>query len=146
MALAYAPLAVVRQTFHIFEAASDPRLTTIFQYFEQTWIRSIQPRMWNVHGVAIKTNNDCEGWHNRFQNLVDKHRPNIWRLLDCILQEQNATEIMKQQILAGQVVTSRNTRYKKIHLRLKRLLRRYRRGNLTLTNYITGVSHNLAAF
>ena len=99
-----------------------------------------------LNSVPIKTNNDCEGWHNRFKNIVDKHRPNIWRLLNSLLQEQSATEIMKQQILAGHVVTSRNRIYKKIHRRLERLLRRYRRGHLTLTNYITGVSYNLARF
>jgi hypothetical protein len=146
MALAFAPLPLVRNTFDIMEVNADPRLAPLFAYFRQQWIVNIPPRMWNVYKVNTRTNNDLEGWHLRFANIVSRHRPNLWHLLACLQQEQVATEIILQQVAAGQNVQSKNNRYKKIHKQLKVLLRRYRRGQLSLSKYITGVSHNLAAF
>jgi hypothetical protein len=148
MALAFAPLPIVRQTFHILETmpSNDLRVAPIYQYFRQQWIMSIPPKMWNVYKVNIRTNNHLEGWHNRFANLVSRHRPNIWRLLACIQQEQSATEITIQQIISGQQVQKKVKRYEKIQRNLKRLLRRYRRGTIDVVHYITGVSHNLAQF
>jgi hypothetical protein len=146
MALAYAPLALVRQTFHIFEQSSDPRLAPLFQYFRLQWIINVPPAMWNVYNRQTRTNNDLEGWHNRFTNMVGRHRPNLWRLLACLQEEQAATEVAVQQIAAGQQVSAPNRRYKKIHRHIKKLQRRYRHGNLRLTDFITNVSHNLAHF
>jgi hypothetical protein len=146
MALAFAPLAVIRQTFHIIEVGSDARLATLFTYFRAQWIIHVQPRMWNVHNSSHRTNNDLEGWHNRFKNIVARHRPNIWKLLNCLIQEQASTEVIMLQIAAGQNVQQQNSRYKNIHRRMKRLRRRYNRGNITLIQFISGISYNLAEF
>ncbi len=146
MALAFAPLALVRQTFYLLRAASDPRLAPLFDYFNQTWLRAIQPRMWNVFNVDIRTNNNLEGWHSRFQKIVARHRPNLWQLLEAIQHEQAATEVAIQQVAAGRRVHTGNSKYKRITKQLKRLRRDYNRGRLTLTQYITGVSYNLAQY
>jgi uncharacterized protein YbgA (DUF1722 family) len=146
MALAFAPLALVRQTFHILDAASDPRLAPLFHYYNQEWILSIQPRMWNVYQVNTRTNNNLEGWHSRFQKIVARHRPNLWQLLEAMLQEQAATEVALQQVAAGRHVHTGNCKYKRVKKQLKRLLSDYRHGRKTLTQYITGVTYNLAQY
>jgi hypothetical protein len=99
-----------------------------------------------VHGADIRTNNSVEGWHNRFKNVVATHRPNIWRLLLALRQEQAATEVALQQIAAGQRVHKTVATYKNIRKQLRRLLRRFRNGQLTVLQYIDGVHLVVPAF
>lgn len=152
MALAFAPLVIVRQTFHLLEMAADPRLQPLFAYFRQEWIITIPPKMWNVYKLQLRTNNDLEGWHLRFKSIVSRHGPNLWHLLSCIQQEQAATEVVMLQISAGQRVSTQNNKYVKIQGNLDVLLKRYKKSGrngrrpMTATEYITGVSHNLAQY
>jgi hypothetical protein len=146
MALAFAPLAILRHTFMHFNAASDQRPAQLFAYFDNEWMQTIPLALWNVHGADIRTNNDVEGWHNRFRNVVASHRPNIWRLLLALRQEQASTEIVLQQIAAGQRVHKSLPVYKKIRKQLRRLLRGFQSEQLNVLQYIDGVSYNLAQY
>jgi hypothetical protein len=80
MALAFLPLLTVRLTFATLELQADPILHPVFLYFKQQWLSNIPPAMWNVYGCDLRTNNDCEGWHLRFNTAVGTHYPNIWKL------------------------------------------------------------------
>ena len=57
------------------------------------------PRVWNLHenllDVNPRTNNECEGWNNRFRNLVG--HLTIWRLIKTLQKEQALTEILIAQ-------------------------------------------------
>ncbi|KRY02532.1 hypothetical protein T03_16592, partial [Trichinella britovi] len=37
----------------------------LFQYFQQEWLPATKIKLWNVHGVSVRTNNHLEGWHSR---------------------------------------------------------------------------------
>jgi hypothetical protein len=150
MALAFAPLVLVRQTFHILSNAADQALAPLFAYFHTEWILNADapPRMWNVHGQDIRTNNSVEGWHARFKKIVRKRHPNLWELLIELQREQAATEVAVQQITGGQKVNTVKRKYRKIQKQIRKLTRRYRSGNppLSLTRYIQRVSYLLAKY
>jgi hypothetical protein len=38
------------------------------------------PAIWNVHDA--RTNNMCEGWNNKFFNLVGYAHPSLWRVIE----------------------------------------------------------------
>jgi hypothetical protein len=61
MALPFAPLALVRNTFNIFQATALPQLVPLFQYFDDQWLTSTPLAMWNTHTATIRTTNDVEG-------------------------------------------------------------------------------------
>jgi hypothetical protein len=143
MALAFLPVAVVRITFNTLETQANPILQPVFQYFRQQWLTNVKPVMWNTHNEDIRTNNDCEGWHVRFNNAVRRHHPNVWQFLGCLRDEQASVELLDQQIAAGHVARRHNKKYAIVQRRLQRLQRRYTSGVLSATDYITGVSHNL---
>ena len=144
MALAFLPIAIVRLTFSNLEAQSDPLLQPLFQYFRQQWLTAVPTRLWNVSGEDIRTNNDCEGWHVRFNNAINKHHPNIWKFLACLLNEQASVEVVHQQLLAGRRARRHNSKYVSVQKRLRTLKARYDNGRMSAIDYITGVSHNLA--
>jgi len=144
MALGFLPLVVVRLTFATLESMAMNILLPLFQYFRQQWLGKVKPVMWNTHNEDLRTNNDCEGWHVRFNNAIRRHHPNIWQLMNCIREEQASVELLQQQIAAGRAARRCNKKYVSVQRRLQRLQRRYARGALTAIEYITGVSHNLA--
>ena len=107
--MAFHPLLTISLTFASLEIQADPNLQPLFQYFRHEWLTVVPPAMWNVYGECLRTNNGCEGWHLRFNNAVNTHHPNIWRFLQCLLEEQAATELMRQQMISGRI-THRRTK------------------------------------
>jgi hypothetical protein len=143
MALGFAPLPLVRNIYTTMMQQSDPVLAPLFGYFSQQWLTNVRPSMWNVCNEDIRTNNDCEGWHNRLNRLVARHHPNLWHCVNCLIEEQNATDVLRQQLAAGQMVQRNNRKYKQVQARIRCLYDRYMTGNITVIEYITGVSHNI---
>jgi len=49
------------------------------------------PALWNVHQATMddesRTNNQCEGWSNRFTNLVGYLYPSVWTMIDVLKKE-----------------------------------------------------------
>ena len=146
MALGFAPFRRVPTAFVEIETRSPPRLQPLFQYFRQQWLISIRPIMWNVYGESLRTNNDLEGWHRRFNGLVNKHHPNLWHFTTILLTEQAATDVVIQQIAAGQQVQVGNAKYNKLNARIKRLHERYVANSITVMELITGIGHVLHQF
>jgi hypothetical protein len=101
MALAFLPVSIVRLTFNTLERLIDPILAPLFVYFRQQWLTDVPTVTWNVYGEDMRTNNHCEGWHNRFNGVLRQHHPNIWLILRCIQEEQATVEVTRQQLAAG---------------------------------------------
>jgi hypothetical protein len=146
MALAFAPVLVVRQTFSLLQQTSDPTLNNLFAYFSDQWLTRTPLPMWNVYRRQMRTNNDLEGWHSRFAHVVVRHHPNIWLFLSALQEEHDATLVSIHQAIAGHDVRRRYLPYDRIERRLHKLCRRYRHGSIDVIEYITAVSYNLAQF
>ena len=144
MALPFLPVAVIRNTFNLLEATSDGRLAPLFRYFSQQWLVAVPIMMWCVADMDIRTNNALDGWHRRMNGLLGRHHPNIWRCIAILQEEQAASEITIQQLLAGHVVNRRRVAYRESDRRINRLRQRYQTGGVTAIDFITGVAHNLA--
>lgn len=146
MALGFAPPLLVRTTFTQIEAQGPVHLQPLYDYFRQQWLTATPPAMWNVYQSALRTNNDVEGWHNRFSKAVNKHHPNIWHFITCLITEQAMSEVTLQQIAAGQNVRESNKKYVKLNSRINRLRQRFAGGRLNVMEFVTGVSHNMQNF
>lgn len=146
IALAFAPLPLIDATFQTLETTCDPRLTPLFLYFRNEWMRPGFKRVWNVSGLDIRTNNNVEGWHNRFANAIGKHHPNIWEFLLVVQNEQANTEVELQQMAAGGRIVRNKRKYVRVAKAVKTLRRRYRRGHLNTLQFIRGISNQLKRY
>ena len=144
MALAFLPVAVVRLTFNNLRLVADARLVPLFDYYSNQWL-STSVAMWNVYGEDLRTNNDAEGWHLRFSKMSGQRHPNIWNMIAAFQREQTATEVMRQQLALGQSVKRSYKQYDDIQRRIESLKASYDAGTFDAIQYVTGVSHNLAA-
>lgn len=144
MALGFVPVGQIRVTFNMLRQRVEGRLGELFDYFENFWINNMPHQMWNVYGVERRTNNDLEGWHHRFNAAVQKHRPHIFYLIECFQNEQASTEIMLQQIYAGQRVNRPSPRYNAVNVRIAEARRRFNNGEVDVFGYLRAISYNLA--
>jgi hypothetical protein len=143
MALPFARLPLIQPTFQALLANSDQRLAPLFAYFQNAWLQPGLTRIWNMYGVDIRTDNNLEGWHSRFNRGIGKFHPNIWEFLEYVLLEHNSTDVQIQQLRAGAVPNPPDAKYVRIRKNLARLRDRYNMGRLNTEQYITAVSHNL---
>ena len=146
MALAFARHGFLRPTFQALQASADPRLAQLFTYFQNEWLQPGFTSMWCMDGVDIRTNNNLEGWHNRFKNAIGKHHSNIWEFLLAIQTEQASTEVQIYQMGAGMNVGRRNAKYARVTRNIRNLRRRYANGQLNTARFIRGISHNLKSY
>ena len=84
MALAFLPLPEIVPTFRKYMELIEncvPMLMPYVQYFHRQWIVAISPAVWCVHGQAIRTNNDLEGWHYAMKRSIGKDHPDMHSFL-----------------------------------------------------------------
>lgn len=143
MALGFVPEHLIVNTFQTLKSNGSTQLLKLYAYFEQQWLGNVSLKMWNVFERETRTNNHCEGWHNRFNRAVNKHHPNVWHLLQCILDEQSATDVTRSQIAGGHQVVRQDKTFRSIQKRIETIRSRYVSGGITVLEYITAISHNL---
>ena len=68
MALPLMPLTLVSQSFDdLFDvllqgsSSTYDSLKPLFEYFEHYWMKTLDPKRWNVYGLKMRTNNNAEG-------------------------------------------------------------------------------------
>ncbi|KRZ66928.1 hypothetical protein T10_9487 [Trichinella papuae] len=77
------------------------QVEALFQYFQREWLPATEIALWNVHGVAMRTNNHLEGWHSRMNKRARKHHLGFYQFLQLIIDEQGKTETVVRQIDDG---------------------------------------------
>lgn len=156
-ALAFVPSADVVQAFEeLIENVEFPgEAQSVIDYFEDTWIgrpgRNNRRRAplfrhdsWNVHDAVEdglpKTNNDCEGWHRSFQELIAGYHPTIWKFFEALKLEQSKNEMAMEQFLAGQQAAPGKKKYRDCAARIQHIVQQY--GQIDGIDYLRGLCHN----
>ena len=65
LAIAFIPVDLIPETFGDLKQHCPPELQSLFEYFENYWINTVDHHHWNMHGIQRRTNNNLEGWHLR---------------------------------------------------------------------------------
>ncbi|CAM4848662.1 unnamed protein product [Rotaria magnacalcarata] len=72
------PVLPLHEVEFAFEEPTEQRpdvLAPLFVYFDNYWMKQISLTLWNVSDLKTRTNNNCKGWHNRFNRRVGKMQP-----------------------------------------------------------------------
>ena len=88
MALAFPPEDEIELMFeHLKAQAATDQLRQFVEYVSQTWIhnQTWPPSSWRVYMMAIRSNNDIEGWHHGLHHRASGkwHMP-FYMLLDLL--------------------------------------------------------------
>ncbi|CAF1674122.1 unnamed protein product [Adineta ricciae] len=139
MALPLLPLEKVDSAFEFLLDDHPPCLDPLFDYFESFWMESVPVELWNVSNIKIKTNNIAEGWHNRFAHRIEKKHPNIWHFIKVLQQEE---VYVKQNVQHVKMGKKKKIAKKTCAIQecLATLAHRYRKKEITLIDYLDGLS------
>jgi len=83
------------------------------------------PVIWNVHDATVngdaRTSNMCEGWNNKFFNLVGHAHPStcIWRVIEwCQKEEATVRTIIQQDAVGNPPAKRTQQRHVQLQVRL----------------------------
>ena len=51
LAIAFIPVDLIPQTFDYLKQHCPPELQSLFEYFENYWMKCVDHNLWNMHGV-----------------------------------------------------------------------------------------------
>ncbi|KRZ75678.1 hypothetical protein T10_493 [Trichinella papuae] len=94
MALAFLPVNLVPAGFEILNVKTSGQLEALFQYYQREWLPATKIPLWNVHGVAVRTN-------SRMNKRARKHHLGFYQFLQLIIDEQGKTETVVRQMHDG---------------------------------------------
>ena len=108
--LAFVPVEDALECLRTVLHTTPRRMTDFVKYFKATYIgipargrrpgaqARYPPQLWNQFQAARanepRTNNNTEAWHNRFQNIVAKKHPSVYKLIHYLKKEQADVDIM----------------------------------------------------
>ncbi|CAF4164323.1 unnamed protein product, partial [Rotaria sordida] len=136
VALPLLQLNDVKLAFEDLKDDSPIILRDLFNYFETFWMTNLPLHLWNVSDLQIRTNNYCEGWHNRFNNRVNKYHPNIWYFINCSKQEEVYFRHRVIQMRAGATGRPKTKRTNCVQRRIDTLADRYANDEINLQEYL----------
>lgn len=105
LCLPYLPDGKIRNVFEYLERQAPEDVGRLNEYVLRTWIGEKalwQPSQWSVYGRAIRTNNDCEGLHNRWNRNANGKKTFYW-ILSCIGEEAKRIEIVASFLAADRI-------------------------------------------
>ncbi|CAF3352292.1 unnamed protein product [Rotaria socialis] len=148
MALALLPIDQIETSFYNLRtkssAAVKQELHQLFLYFNHQWITNVPMKMWSVHGYQHRTNNNCEGFHNRLNQRILKAHPNIWTFIKCIQNEENRFRHLLLQMNAGAQARKKTAATSFIQKRIDTLNERYKNGEIDVDQLLDGFSLTIA--
>lgn len=115
-------------------------------------VRKIAPRfpkkLWNVNRITKeggeRTNNQTEGWNNRFRHIVGLSHPTIWVLIERMRDEQavDATKLAQRDVGVMQTKKKRSEVAER-QLRLRNLCFGYDENMYGLESFLKAVSETI---
>ena len=95
-------------------------------------------------GNLDRTNNQWEGWNNRFFHLVGYNHPPIWTLIYAIKKEDcTVTTLIAQDLIRQPPQKCVRCEYRDLQTRLLTLCRQRAAGNKTVEDFLSGIGHNI---
>ena len=158
--LALVPIADVFSAFQqlVTSADFDSRIQPLVDYFERTWVglqsasgARQEPlyaiKLWNIYDRVVnderRTNNNIEGWHRRFQSVLQCSRPTVFKCINALRLEQKRNEDEIARLVAGELPPPQKKKYRDLNRRIKGIVSGYDVvGRSNIVRYLHGLAHN----
>ena len=154
-ALAIVPVNDVITAFEALQDDAPAELAPILDYFEDNYVGRPRRRnranplyalaTWNVsnrvHDQLPRTNNHVEGFHRKMVAALTAYHPCLWKFLNVLKKEQALTNVILNQMDAGQEAPQQRRQDRATTQRLEAVTRDY--GNRQPLDYLRGIAHNI---
>ncbi|CAF1323957.1 unnamed protein product [Rotaria sp. Silwood1] len=144
MALPLLPETVIEDAYDDLVGKLAPDMRTVIndllEYFQGQWFLKVPISQWCVHGSCIRTNNNAEAFHSRFNRRVQIHHPNIWSFIKFLQAEESRFYHMHIQFCSGLGTRTQKAKTIAIQHRIENLTERYNDGLINVMEYLDGLS------
>lgn len=112
-------------------------LKSLADYVQDTWISSVifPPESWSSYNRAIRTNNDVEGWHNRFNRKCATNSLNLYVLVALLYQEAKFIPLQYAILSEGSHCRNQRKNSKSKNKRIHDAWKSYESGTVTVTQF-----------
>lgn len=170
-ALALLPIGDLPEALDFLEDSTPGGMEPLLDYFKRTYctgtFRRVErpapnrenviisripplfpPAMWNVHQVTLegeqRTNNLCEAWNHRIEQLCGVLHPSIWKLIWWLKRD---AALSSTHILSNSRGDPPRRRIKRVYCRLQarllQLCRDRQDGSKSVEEFLRGAGHNI---
>ena len=121
---------------------NDRPMQRLLKYVRRQWISSSVHSLngISVHGMDVRTNNDCEGYHNRLR-ILGRQNMSFYKLVEFIHKECMLVEIHVKLVAAGKLTKLQNNIYIKNNEDIKHLFSQYRNDIVTTDIFLLRISY-----
>ncbi|CAF4036620.1 unnamed protein product [Rotaria magnacalcarata] len=148
MALPLLPEPVIEDTYdklvRDLSTNMSKKMKHLLEYFREQWFAKVPMSQWCVHGLSMRTNNNAEAFHSRFNRRVLVHHPNIWSFIKFLQGEESRFYHMNIQFSAGLGARAKQAKTIAIQRRIDCLDKRYYDGLINVMEYLNGLSFTVA--
>lgn len=141
-------------------APENEQIDRLFDYVERTYIRGrrrnarFSMEIWNVYDLTIeklqRTNNVVEGYHSKFQHMINCHHASLWKFLEHIRIDQRDNEIIMQQLIGGHTRIKHpiKKKYIEAHDRITNIVALYDdyKNSHEIDKYLRAISFNVKRY
>ncbi|CAC5420495.1 unnamed protein product [Mytilus coruscus] len=158
MAIAYLPMAVVRQNFQLFRQDATtqrlchncPGLRELLTYFQRNYLNGqFSPVIWNVYqrNMDNRTNNHVEcNFQQEMERSSWQTSSKLVVLLKKLKTEERRGALSVAAVRRGDRPPVRKRKYRLLQERIDRLTNSYRNGQRTLNQYWDAMVYTVAQF
>ncbi|XP_062614650.1 uncharacterized protein LOC134276409 [Saccostrea cucullata] len=139
MSLPFLPPEHIEDTFDRLDARAPEQLQPIMDYVYHTWIRSAVFPIdnWTVFMTSVRTNNDVEGWHNRFNTCVATRGPvPFYHLIQELYAEASDIPVQLRLVTEGKLQRYQRKKSRQIQGKLFNLWERYCERSLSASHLL----------
>ena len=116
---------------------SAEKIQELLQYMEKTWVpsrpTSRPPASWLTFKRPVQTNNDAEGWHNRFNRHAPHDRMNLYLLMKLLHDEALLLPLQVRLMAQHKLYRHQSKGAKSRQESLKKLWQEYEKADRTMT-------------
>ncbi|CAF1175010.1 unnamed protein product, partial [Rotaria sordida] len=155
MALALLPQDHIEEALELLKNESPEELIDFFKYFHNQWLKRI-PKNTGMYQISSFVQTifakvvlfllfknifflSSIAWHNKFNNRVEKHHPNVWHLFKCLQREELSFRQQLSKVNSGFQIGS-SIRTCSIRAQIDVLNERHEQKQINLIDFLYGLS------
>lgn len=126
------------------EQNTDAQIGDVLSYIQSNWIESSvwPPATWSQYQRPIRTNNDVEAWHRRFNaRAYINSSPNLYQLISELFKESRLVHIQVKLVSQRKLTKTVKAKYASLQGKLFVLWGKYAEKTITTSQLLKKAAH-----
>ncbi|CAG2198539.1 unnamed protein product [Mytilus edulis] len=122
---------------------ASPLLHQLMNYINRAWLQCSvwSVAQWSVYQLSIRTNNDVEGWHRRFNGKANGKKLHFYKIVPALIKEAKTVSRQVRLVDEQSLARWQRTKYQRSQGRLSTLWEQLTAGTITTSFFLRAVGH-----